>query len=146
MATTPVFLPGKFHGQRSLADCGPWGCKGTRLSDWTTSARRLPQTQSIRSAELRLTMRLAFFGWKIADRQSSSLGPCQNGGILSWFKIEKCIEPVSVGIIVKRLWGELFELGPQTWDQYLTSGSLGAGTGVPNKGGLLKEHLSGRSY
>ena len=21
----PVFLPGKFHGQRSLMDCGPWG-------------------------------------------------------------------------------------------------------------------------
>ena len=21
---TPVFLPGKFHGQRSLADCSPW--------------------------------------------------------------------------------------------------------------------------
>ena len=28
MATqpTPVFLPGEFHGQRSL-DCSPWGCK-----------------------------------------------------------------------------------------------------------------------
>ena len=23
----PVFLPGEFHGQRSLVDCGPWGCK-----------------------------------------------------------------------------------------------------------------------
>ena len=23
----PVFLPGKFHGQRSLVDYGPWGCK-----------------------------------------------------------------------------------------------------------------------
>ena len=22
---TPVFLPGKFHGQRSLAGYGPWG-------------------------------------------------------------------------------------------------------------------------
>ena len=22
-----VFLPGKSHGQRSLADCGPCGCK-----------------------------------------------------------------------------------------------------------------------
>ena len=21
----PGFLPGKFHGQRSLRDCGPWG-------------------------------------------------------------------------------------------------------------------------
>ena len=24
---TPVFLPGKFHGQRSLAGYGPWSCK-----------------------------------------------------------------------------------------------------------------------
>ena len=24
---TPVFLPGKFHGQRSLVGCSPWGCK-----------------------------------------------------------------------------------------------------------------------
>ena len=24
---TPVFLPGKFYGQRSLAGCNPWGCR-----------------------------------------------------------------------------------------------------------------------
>ena len=24
---TPVFLPGKFHRQRSLAGCSPWGLK-----------------------------------------------------------------------------------------------------------------------
>ena len=24
---TPVFLPGKPHGQRRLASCSPWGCK-----------------------------------------------------------------------------------------------------------------------
>ena len=24
---TPVFLPGKSHGQRSLVGYGPWGCK-----------------------------------------------------------------------------------------------------------------------
>ena len=30
---TPVFLPGKFHGQRSLAGYSPWGCKDqTQLS------------------------------------------------------------------------------------------------------------------
>ena len=23
---TPVFLPGKFHGQRRLVGCSPWGC------------------------------------------------------------------------------------------------------------------------
>ena len=24
---TPVFLPGEFHGQRSLVGYSPWGCK-----------------------------------------------------------------------------------------------------------------------
>ena len=27
---TPVFLPGKSHGQRSLVGYGPWGCKRAR--------------------------------------------------------------------------------------------------------------------
>ena len=27
MATTPVFLPGKFHGQRSLMGYSPYCCK-----------------------------------------------------------------------------------------------------------------------
>ena len=32
--STPVFLPGEFHGQRSLVRYSPWGCKSqTRLSD-----------------------------------------------------------------------------------------------------------------
>ena len=30
---TPVFLPGKPHGERSLVDCSPWGCNGVR-HDW----------------------------------------------------------------------------------------------------------------
>ena len=29
---TPVFLPGEFHGQRSLAGYSPWGLKGTNTS------------------------------------------------------------------------------------------------------------------
>ena len=38
---TPVFLPGKSHGQRSLADCSPWGCKESDTTEclmdgWTT--------------------------------------------------------------------------------------------------------------
>ena len=27
---TPVFLPGKFHGHRSLVGCSPWGRKRVR--------------------------------------------------------------------------------------------------------------------
>ena len=31
--STPVFLPGKFHGQRSLVSNSPWGRSQTQLSD-----------------------------------------------------------------------------------------------------------------
>ena len=35
---TPVFLPGKFHGQRNLAGCSPWGHKEPD-TDWVTRHR-----------------------------------------------------------------------------------------------------------
>ena len=31
---TPVFLPGKSHGQRSLAGCSPWGRKELDTTEW----------------------------------------------------------------------------------------------------------------
>ena len=34
MASTPVFLPGKFHGQRSLAGYSQWGRKESVTTDW----------------------------------------------------------------------------------------------------------------
>ena len=35
MATTPVSLPEKFHGQRNLVGYSPWGHKESdSLSDW----------------------------------------------------------------------------------------------------------------
>ena len=34
-ATTPVFLPGEFHGQRSLSG-SPWGCKELDTTEWIT--------------------------------------------------------------------------------------------------------------
>ena len=33
---TPVFLPGEFHGQRSLADYSPWGRKESDMTGWLT--------------------------------------------------------------------------------------------------------------
>ena len=38
MATTPVFLPGEFHGQRSPVGCSPWGNRdGERTEQLTLS-------------------------------------------------------------------------------------------------------------
>ena len=31
--TTPVFLPGKFHGERSLVGYSPWGCKESHTNE-----------------------------------------------------------------------------------------------------------------
>ena len=31
---TPVLLPGKSHGRRSLEGCSPWGCWGSDTSEW----------------------------------------------------------------------------------------------------------------
>ena len=39
MATTPVFLPGKFHGQRSLAGYSPWGCKELNMTEQLSTAQ-----------------------------------------------------------------------------------------------------------
>ena len=33
MATTPVFLPGEFHGQRILAGYSPWGLKESNVTE-----------------------------------------------------------------------------------------------------------------
>ena len=33
MATTPVFLPGDFQGQRSLVGYSPWGCKELDITE-----------------------------------------------------------------------------------------------------------------
>ena len=33
---TPVFLPGESHGQGSLVDCSPWGCKELGMTEGLT--------------------------------------------------------------------------------------------------------------
>ena len=36
MATTPVFFSGESHGQRSLEDYSPWGCKELDITERLT--------------------------------------------------------------------------------------------------------------
>ena len=31
---TPVLLPGKSHGRRSLVGCSPWGCEESDMTEW----------------------------------------------------------------------------------------------------------------
>ena len=54
MATTPVFLPGEFHGQRSLVCYSPSCCKELDTTEWLTLTKwsgdqaRLPRTHKPR--------------------------------------------------------------------------------------------------
>ena len=41
MATAPVFLPGEFHGQRSLVSYGPWGYTESDTIDGLTHTHTL---------------------------------------------------------------------------------------------------------
>ena len=65
--TTAVFLPGEFHGQRSLVGYSPWGHKSqTQLSDPTTHHHSPPPScsgtsNSLRSHKLQHTR--LFFPW-----------------------------------------------------------------------------------
>ena len=44
---TPVFLPGEFHGLRSLVDSSPWGHKELDMTKWLThySIQQPPSTK-----------------------------------------------------------------------------------------------------
>ena len=35
VATTPVFLPGNFHGQRSLVGYSQWVCRESDMAEYT---------------------------------------------------------------------------------------------------------------
>ena len=37
---TSLFLPGEFHGKRSLAGYSPWGCKEWDTTEWLTLSKR----------------------------------------------------------------------------------------------------------
>ena len=49
IATTPAFLPGKYHGQRSLEGYSPWGHKRVTLSNNTIQSNKgcLNQRQTV---------------------------------------------------------------------------------------------------
>ena len=44
---TPVFLPGEFHGQRSLAGYSPWGCKELDTTEQLTHTHTHTHTHSV---------------------------------------------------------------------------------------------------
>ena len=66
---TPVFLPGKFHGQRSLVGCRPWGCKESDTTEQlNTHVQPIPSKSPAISSNKRLTQsvkqRCRMIPWK----------------------------------------------------------------------------------
>ena len=58
---TPVFLPGKFHVQRSLAGYSPWGHKGSDMTEHTHS-----HTYTLTSPDFKASVLLGrFWDWLV---------------------------------------------------------------------------------
>ena len=60
---TPGFLPGKFHGQRSLADYSPRGCKESDMTEhacWEGMSRRFEQAAWVKRS-------LSQRGWALSN-------------------------------------------------------------------------------
>ena len=73
---TPVFLPGESHGQRSLADYSPWGCKESDTSEVTEHARVcLDEQDTARRREAVSTAEV---------KAVPGRGPCWTPWALSW--------------------------------------------------------------
>ena len=49
---TPIFLPEKFHGQRSLADYSSWGCKELDMTKLLTHTHTHTHTHIMFSSDL----------------------------------------------------------------------------------------------
>ena len=64
---TPVFLPGEFHGQRSLAGYSPWCCKESDTTEWLTLSLPWKHSLSVYS-----TWSFTFY------QQDTLIGPLMN--------------------------------------------------------------------
>ena len=88
---TPVFLPGKCHGCRSLVGYSSWGCKETRLSNRArplgigllleqTTPERLGYYRA-RLLIMSLRLKVAYLNWA---RQNSSLDLSPESILVTW--------------------------------------------------------------
>ena len=48
-APTPVLLPGRSHGQKSLVGCSSWGRKESDMTEQLSTAQHMVQTKNVMS-------------------------------------------------------------------------------------------------
>ena len=97
MASTPVFLPGEIHGQRSLACYSPWRCK----HDWATNTG-LRLVRIISTCPIRFQKHLCSHRnlWEVVSLRGMWSWqfsrdwdlPCTPGGI--WTRFPKCLTSI----------------------------------------------------
>ena len=88
---TPVFLPGKSHGQRSLEGCSPWNHRRVKYDLVTEPQQRIRNTNKMRP-----TGCLEIHAKKCYRRTK--------GGLWIWFSVAKMKRPSSMirSIVCKR--------------------------------------------
>ena len=74
---TPVLLPGKSHGWRSLVGCSPWGCEESDTTE------RLPFTFHFHALEKEMATHSSVLAWRIPGMGEPgglpSVGSCRVG-------------------------------------------------------------------
>ena len=58
---TPVFLPGKYHGQRGLAGCSRWGLKEMDLTKWLNNNNVQRVFKKFWQVQIELSVKLFLF-------------------------------------------------------------------------------------
>ena len=67
----PVFLPGEFHGQSSLAGYSPWGRKESDMTEWLSTAQHISVHSCVlvivNNAAMNIGLRVCFQVWGRMD-------------------------------------------------------------------------------
>ena len=124
---TPVFLPRKSHGQRSLAGCSPWSHKELEMTGWLTPSlsHKLQYTVNPRFCTLILLKALKFKvsgGFKVPLPLKTNL-TISLKLLLTLYVIHKLLNETWTFVIVTdniiiikvvKLWQSLFPVLPPT--------------------------------
>ena len=101
---TPVFLPGKSHGQRSLAGCSLWGCKDSDTTEHShslyirellTEIVHLGQTQWLQLAGVVSQQEVSIKEWHAASRNlTRTIREGLKGGGRRWYVLPSSQNPL----------------------------------------------------
>ena len=72
---TPVFLPGEFHGQRSLAGYSPWGCNESDTTEQLSTHTGMPCISLEKMTESPGLFIQVPHAWWINNHQNAVAGP-----------------------------------------------------------------------